>query len=99
MEADYNDFEVFDPVERLLSLQNGEIVGTQACENRQCDTIEFTEDKNTYRMTVRKVLALPFKVTKILTEDTEEVVTYSDAAFDHLKEEDMTIPDHFEMVE
>lgn len=92
-DATYSDFDVVDPYSYLLSLTNGKVVGEENCESRKCDIIEYTKDSSTFKMWVRRIYFMPYKISKIDSEGKEQqVVMYSNAAFDHLKESDVTLP-------
>lgn len=89
-----------DPFMEIKELTNGEIAGSQTCEKRQCDLVEYTKDGQNYRMYVRVTYILPYKIATLDGEGVEEtVVTYKDAAFNHIKAEDVTLPEDFELVE
>jgi hypothetical protein len=98
-EMNYDSFKIDNPIDKLTSLTSGKITGTVSCESRTCDIIEYTKDGTDYKMYVRQVYVLPFKIVKVDSEGEEtEVVAYKDGAFNHLKDSDMAVPADFEKV-
>lgn len=98
-ELNYNTFNFPDPFAEILSIKDGEITGSQTCERRQCDIIQYQKDGEIFRMFVRQIYPLPYRILKVTGEDEEQVLTYTNAGFNHLKEDDVTLPDHYELVE
>lgn len=97
---EYADFSIPDPFKEIRELENGIISGSQGCENRQCDLIDYTKDSKKYRMWVRRIYVLPYKIAQLDDEGREvSQITYTDASFDHLKEEEMNVPSGFALVE
>lgn len=89
-----------DPFRDLQDMKIAELKGSQQCERRQCDIIEYEKDGKNYRMFVRKIYFLPYKIAELDAEGFEvSAIILSDPAFDHLKEADVMIPDHYELVE
>ena len=97
---DYDEFFPDDPFADIRIFQDAELINTMGCETRTCDIVEYTKDGETYRMQVRQRYILPFKIVKLDSEGQETLVKlYSNAAFDHLKDDDMNPPGGYELIE
>jgi outer membrane lipoprotein-sorting protein len=98
---DYSSVSIPQPFEHLMKMQDAKLVGsgTVSCESVQCYNIEYTLDGQKYRMQVRQRNALPFRISTVDSEGKEKkVAEYTNAAFDHLKESDVTVPSTFTLV-
>lgn len=99
-ELDYADISYRNPYEYIYELTDGEVTGTQTCDNRQCDVVSFTQDDQQYRMLVRHTVVMPFEVRRVNPDGTTELlVRYSAAAFNHLSESDVTLPSGLRLIE
>lgn len=99
-EVDYEEYLPDDPFKHLRELSNVDMKDSQNCERRDCDVFEYTLDGQRYKMMVRSFYVLPYKISKLDSDGTEElVVSYTNAAFNELKDSDMEVPSNFELVE
>ncbi|MCB9359545.1 hypothetical protein H6503_06455 [Candidatus Woesearchaeota archaeon] len=97
------DYDTYYPkefaIDWILDLDNGEVINSVTCENRQCDIIEFSKDDQTYRMEVRQTYGFPYKVSEIDDEGTQKkVALFTDVAFNHLKDSEMIPPGGYELI-
>jgi len=100
IKLDYDEFFPDDPFADIRNFQDAELINTMGCETRTCDIVEYTKDGEKYRMQVRQRYILPFKIVKLDSEGQEtQVALYTNAAFDHLKDDDMNPPEGYELIE
>jgi len=88
----YNSYYPTLPESYLAEISTGKVIGSETCENMKCFIIEYQKDSKTYRMLVKDTYGLPFKISVKNSDGAfDPVIMFTDQAYDHLKDSDVTL--------